>query len=162
MSITAATLFGEEPAARPAAQPGVLSDDWRAEKAYYTIGEVAALFGAPVSQIRFWTNEFALKVRTTSKGDRLYNGVAIARLRAIHRLLRDRGFTIAGAKAELKRGGASTVSADGPSLSPTSKKKKGTPIASGAAGKAANDTEVLRQRLLALRNTLMDLRNRLS
>ncbi|MBL7704956.1 MAG: MerR family transcriptional regulator [Taibaiella sp.] len=72
------------------------------ENKYYTIGEVAALFGVNVSHIRFWTTEFNLKVRTTRKGDRLYNPENIARLRLIHHLVKENGFTIKGAKEKLK------------------------------------------------------------
>ncbi len=72
------------------------------ENKYYTIGEVAALFGVNVSHIRFWTTEFNLKVRTTRKGDRLYNPENIARLRLIHHLVKENGFTIKGAKEQLK------------------------------------------------------------
>ncbi|RYD99798.1 MAG: MerR family transcriptional regulator [Sphingobacteriales bacterium] len=72
------------------------------ENKYYTIGEVAALFVVNVSHIRFWTTEFNLKVRTTRKGDRLYNPENIARLRLIHHLVKENGFTIKGAKDKLK------------------------------------------------------------
>lgn len=69
---------------------------------YYTIGEVAALFAVNVSHIRFWTTEFKLKVRTTRKGDRLYNPENIARLRLIHHLVKENKYTIKGAKEQLK------------------------------------------------------------
>lgn len=72
------------------------------EDKYYTIGEVATLFNVNVSHIRFWTTEFKLKVRTTRKGDRLYNPENIARLRLIHHLVKENGFTIKGAKEKLK------------------------------------------------------------
>lgn len=76
--------------------------EFELEDKYYTIGEVAALFGVNVSHIRFWTTEFNLKVRTTRKGDRLYNPGNIARLRLIHHLVKENGFTIKGAKDKLK------------------------------------------------------------
>ncbi len=71
-------------------------------KQYYSIGEVADMFKVKTSHIRFWTTEFNLKVRTTRKGDRLYNIDQIKELRAIHHLVKERGFTLAGAKAKLK------------------------------------------------------------
>ena len=71
-------------------------------KQYYAIGEVADMFKVKTSHIRFWTTEFNLKVRTTRKGDRLYNMDQIKELRAIHHLVKERGFTLAGAKAKLK------------------------------------------------------------
>lgn len=72
------------------------------ENRYYTIGEVAALFSVNVSHIRFWTTEFKLKVRTTRKGDRLYDPENIARLRLIHHLVKENKYTIKGAKEQLK------------------------------------------------------------
>jgi DNA-binding transcriptional MerR regulator len=76
--------------------------EWKLEKNYYAIGEVAALFGVNTSHIRFWTNEFKLKPRTTRKGDRLYNAGDIAQLRLIHHLVKERKHTIKGAKEKLK------------------------------------------------------------
>jgi DNA-binding transcriptional MerR regulator len=75
---------------------------WQPEKQYYSIGEVATLFEVATSHIRFWTNEFELKVRTTRKGDRLYTPEQIKELRVIYHLVKENGYTIAGAKARLK------------------------------------------------------------
>lgn len=76
--------------------------DWEGEKQYYSIGEVAKIFNVRTSNIRYWTNEFALKVRTTRKGDRLYTPEQIKEIRTIYHLTKERGFTIAGAKGKLK------------------------------------------------------------
>lgn len=76
--------------------------EFNLEDKYYTIGEVAAMFGVNVSHIRFWTTEFNLKVRTTRKGDRLFNPENIARLRLIHHLVKEQKHTIKGAKEKLK------------------------------------------------------------
>jgi DNA-binding transcriptional MerR regulator len=73
-----------------------------ADKNYYTIGETAELFRVRTSHIRFWTIQFALKVRTTRKGDRLYTPENIERLKLIHHLVKEQGYTIAGAKTRLK------------------------------------------------------------
>lgn len=72
------------------------------EKNYYTIGETANKFKVRTSHIRFWTVQFALKVRTTRKGDRLYTPDNIEQLKRIHHLVKEQGFTIAGAKVKLK------------------------------------------------------------
>ncbi len=80
----------------------IIPQDWDGDKQYYSIGEVAALFKVKTSHIRFWTNEFKLKVRTTRKGDRLFTPEQIRELRAIHHLVKERGFTLTGAKAKLK------------------------------------------------------------
>lgn len=71
-------------------------------KQYYSIGEVATLFKVKTSNIRFWTNEFKLKVRTNRKGDRLYTKEQINELRNINHLVKERGFKISGAKSKLK------------------------------------------------------------
>ena len=76
--------------------------DWKADKQYYSIGEVAALFSVNTSHIRFWTKEFDLRVRTTRKGDRLYTPDQIIQLHTIYDLVKERGFTLAGAKAKMK------------------------------------------------------------
>ncbi len=75
---------------------------WNLEDKYYGIGAVAQLFGVNISHIRFWTNEFKLKVRTNKKGDRLYTPELIEKLRWIHHLVKEKGHTIKGAKAQLK------------------------------------------------------------
>jgi DNA-binding transcriptional MerR regulator len=76
--------------------------EWKLDKKYYTIGEVAQLFAVNTSHIRFWTNEFKLKPRTTRKGDRLYSPKDIAELRLIHHLVKEKKHTIKGAREKLK------------------------------------------------------------
>lgn len=76
--------------------------DWTGEKKYYTIGEVAKLFNVRTSNIRYWTKEFGLRVRTTRKGDRLFTPENIKEIRTIYHLVKHRGFTINGAKTKLK------------------------------------------------------------
>ncbi len=104
-----AEVVAEKPVAKqaekqePVAEP--IEDkftDWEGEKQYYSIGEVAKIFNVRTSNIRYWTNEFALKVRTTRKGDRLYTPEQIKEIRTIYHLTKERGFTIAGAKGKLK------------------------------------------------------------
>jgi DNA-binding transcriptional MerR regulator len=73
------------------------------EKLYYPIGEVAEMFGVTTSLLRYWENEFdILKPRKNRKGDRSFTQQDIANLRIIHNLLKERGFTIKGAKKFLK------------------------------------------------------------
>ena len=72
-------------------------------KRYYSIGEVADLFGISKSVIRFWENEFdSLRPHKNSKGDRRFTLQNIEQLRQIHTLVKKRGFTIDGARRELK------------------------------------------------------------
>ena len=73
------------------------------KKLYYSISEVATWFKVNTSQIRFWENEFdILKPRKNRKGDRLFRVEDIKNLVLIHYLLRNRKFSIEGAKDYLK------------------------------------------------------------
>ena len=92
----------EETVGVPSATTDMLAD-WEGSKQYYTIGEVAKLFHVRTSNIRYWTKEFNLKVRTTRKGDRLYTPDQVKEIRTIYHLVKDRRFTISGAKAKLKQ-----------------------------------------------------------
>lgn len=75
--------------------------EWQLDKHYYSIGEVAAMFEVNTSHIRFWTNEFAIKPRTTKKGGRLYSPDDIKHLRLIHHLVKVKKYTIKGAKGKI-------------------------------------------------------------
>ena len=86
-----------------------LLKDFEGEKQYYSIGEVAKLFKVNTSHIRFWTNEFKMKVRTTRKGDRLYTTEQIKELKAIYHLVKERGYPIKGAKTKLKEKRKTTI-----------------------------------------------------
>ena len=73
------------------------------EKLYYSIGEVAAMLGVSKSLIRYWETEFDfLNPRKNRKGDRRFTKENIEQLLIIHHLLKERGFTIDGAKTEIK------------------------------------------------------------
>ena len=72
-------------------------------KLYYTMGEVTALFGVNASQIRFYENEFdILQPKKNRKGNRLFTPEDIDNLKIIFSLLKERGFTLQGAKDFLK------------------------------------------------------------
>jgi len=72
------------------------------EKLYYSIGEVAELLNVPVSTVRFWENEFeVLKPMKNKKGNRMFTPDDIKNLKIIHRLLKEEGMTMQGAKKKL-------------------------------------------------------------
>lgn len=74
------------------------------QKAYYGIGEVAAMFNVNVSLIRNWEIEFdILEPRKNRKGDRFFKPTDIKNLVLIHDLVRRRKFTLEGAKEFLKQ-----------------------------------------------------------
>ena len=73
------------------------------EKLFYNIGEVAEAFNVNPSLIRYWEKEFEiLNPKKTLKGTRKYNSVDIINLKLIYNLLKNRGFTIEGAKEKIK------------------------------------------------------------
>ncbi|MGN6491295.1 MAG: MerR family transcriptional regulator [Agriterribacter sp.] len=74
------------------------------KKQYYGIGEVAEMFGLNTSLLRYWETEFdILKPRKNRKGDRHFRPEDIKNLTLIHHLLRQRKYTIEGAKEYLKK-----------------------------------------------------------
>lgn len=82
------------------------------EKLYYPISEVATWFRVNTSLLRYWENEFdVLKPRKTRKGDRLFRVEDIQYLKQIYFLLREKKFSIEGAKAYLKNNKPGTVPA---------------------------------------------------
>jgi DNA-binding transcriptional MerR regulator len=73
------------------------------EKLYFTIGEVAQMFNVNTSHIRFWSKEFeVIRPATNKKGNRLYTQSDIENFRKIYHLVKEKGFTLKGAKSELK------------------------------------------------------------
>ncbi|RFM35903.1 MerR family transcriptional regulator [Chitinophaga silvisoli] len=73
------------------------------DKQYYSISEVATMFKVNTSLIRYWENEFdILQPKKNRKGDRLFRQEDIQHLKLIYHLLRERKYTIEGAKQKLK------------------------------------------------------------
>ena len=73
------------------------------EKRYYKIGEVAKAFSVNTSLIRFWEKEFdIIKPKKSKKGNRLFTPDDIANFKLIFNLVKERGFTLDGAKQKLK------------------------------------------------------------
>ena len=73
-------------------------------KLYYSIGEVAEMFGVTTSLIRYWESEFTfLRPKKNRKGDRQFTKKDIQYLEKIYHLVKERGFTLEGAKKELKK-----------------------------------------------------------
>jgi DNA-binding transcriptional MerR regulator len=77
--------------------------DTETVKLYYTIGEVSKMFNVNASLIRFWEKEFeVLQPKKNKKGNRLFTAEDVENLRIIFHLVKERGFTLNGAKAKLK------------------------------------------------------------
>lgn len=72
-------------------------------KLYYTMGEVTAMFDVNASQIRFYEKEFdILQPKKNKKGNRLFTQEDIANLKIIFNLVKDKGFTLQGAREYLR------------------------------------------------------------
>jgi DNA-binding transcriptional MerR regulator len=80
------------------------------EKIFYSISEVAEMFGVTTSNVRFWENEFdILKPQKNAKGNRLFTKEDIENLKIIYHLLKERGMTIKGAQKKLKDNREDTI-----------------------------------------------------
>ena len=74
------------------------------EKLYYAMGEVAKILGVNASLIRFWEKEFdIIQPKKNKKGNRLFTRQDLDNLLLIQRLVKERGFTLQGAKDKLKQ-----------------------------------------------------------
>jgi DNA-binding transcriptional MerR regulator len=70
---------------------------------YYTMGEVAILFDVNQSLIRFYEKEFdILQPKKNKKGNRYFTPEDIENLKLIFHLIKDKGYTLSGAKEYLK------------------------------------------------------------
>jgi len=73
------------------------------DKLYYKIGEVAKAFGVKTSLIRYWEKEFkTLHPKKNKNGSRLYTQKDVEALKHIYHLVKEKGFTLDGAKQKLK------------------------------------------------------------
>lgn len=110
-------------------------EDFETEKLYYTMGEVTKMFDVNPSLIRFWEKEFDLiQPKKNKKGNRLFTQADLEIFRTIYELVKQKGYTLQGAKASLKK-------------------------AKGVI--APEENEVLVDRLKRIREELLEIRNSL-
>jgi len=84
--------------------------DLNPDKRYYSIGELAKAFSVNASLIRFWDKEFdILKPKKNAKGNRMFTPEDVKNLQLIYHLVKERGFTLEGAKTHLKEGQKKTL-----------------------------------------------------
>jgi DNA-binding transcriptional MerR regulator len=75
------------------------------EKLFYSIGEVADMFNVNASLIRFWEKEFdVISPSKNKKGNRLFTKKDIENFKLIFHLVKEKGYTLQGAKDKLKNG----------------------------------------------------------
>lgn len=80
------------------------------DKRYFSIGELAKAFDVNASLIRFWDKEFdILKPKKNAKGNRMFTPEDVKNLQVIYHLVKERGFTLEGAKTHLKEGQKKTL-----------------------------------------------------
>jgi DNA-binding transcriptional MerR regulator len=73
------------------------------DKLYFRIGEVSRLCGLPSYVLRFWETEFnQLKPSKSGTGQRMYRKIDVENVLRIKKLLYDQGFTIAGARQQMR------------------------------------------------------------
>jgi DNA-binding transcriptional MerR regulator len=82
----------------------------KSAKLYYSIGEVSKMFDVNTSLIRFWEKEFSiLKPKKNAKGNRLFTQKDVDNLHIIYNLVKERGFTLEGAKKKLKENKSDSI-----------------------------------------------------
>ena len=80
------------------------------EKLYYTIGEVAKMLNVTTSLVRFWEKEFdIIQPKKNKKGNRLFRPDDVKNLHTIYHLVKERGFTLQGAKTKLSQNKEDTI-----------------------------------------------------
>jgi DNA-binding transcriptional MerR regulator len=73
------------------------------QKQYFSISEVASMLGVNASLLRFWEKEFKqINPKTNARGKRSYNSKDIELIRSVYVLVKDKGFTLDGARKALK------------------------------------------------------------
>ena len=90
-------------AARLKAKPGRATEVVVPDKLYFRIGEVSRICRLPAYVLRFWETEFPqLKPVKSSTGQRMYRRKDVEAVLRIRKLLYEEGFTIAGARQQLR------------------------------------------------------------
>lgn len=78
-------------------------------KLYYRIGEVSDIVGVQPHVLRYWETEFrSIRPQKSSKGQRVYSRRDVEKLLKVKDLLKNQGFTIAGARKRLSEVAPST------------------------------------------------------
>ncbi len=80
------------------------------EKIYYSIGEVSRMFDVNTSLIRFWEKEFdIIQPHRNKKGNRMFTKEDVDNFHIIYHLVKERGFTLQGAKDKLNENKTDTI-----------------------------------------------------
>lgn len=84
-------------------QPHPMLNKDKQLKIYYSIGEVAQMFGITESTLRFWEKEFPqLTPKKAGRNVRQYRKEDIETVKLIYHLVKERGMTLPGARQRMK------------------------------------------------------------
>lgn len=97
-----------QPLTKALTKMATLPTEWT--KRYYSIGEVAAIFEINTSTLRFWEKEFPeLRPNKNVRGIRKYTPENMETVRRIYHLVKERGFTLKGARQKYKQNPSEVV-----------------------------------------------------
>lgn len=78
-------------------------------KLYYSIGEVAEMFGVTETLLRYWEKEFpSLAPKKSNRNIRQYTKDDVEEVRLVHNLVKVRGMKLAAAREALKKNKSGT------------------------------------------------------
>ncbi len=136
-------------------------------KLYYRIGEVSQIVGVQPHVLRYWESEFrTIRPQKSNKGQRVYSRRDVEKLLHVKDLLKNQGFTIAGARKQLTtKQSASEVqlpAATSARLSSVSERvAESTAVSADPASAPATSAKGLRRALVALRAEMREMLNEL-
>lgn len=79
-------------------------------KLFYSISEVAQMFGVNESLLRYWEKEFPqITPKKGSRGIRQYRKEDVETIRLIYHLVKEKGMTLPGARQKLKDNKETTI-----------------------------------------------------
>ena len=130
------------------------------QKQYFSISEVAQMFGVNASLLRFWEKEFKqIQPKTNARGKRSYSRKDIEIIKSIYILVKEQGFTLEGAKKALsaRKGASAEAGAVAKKVAKETSvvTKKSTPSLDEKSRKEVVDRlKKLRAQLLAIREEM--------
>ncbi|MAO47051.1 MAG: transcriptional regulator [Crocinitomicaceae bacterium] len=130
------------------------------QKQYFSISEVAQMFGVNASLLRFWEKEFKqIQPKTNARGKRSYNRKDIEIIKSIYVLVKEQGFTLEGAKKALsaRKGASAEAGAVAKKVAKETSvfAKKSTPSLNEKSRKEVVDRlKMIRAQLLAIRDEI--------
>jgi DNA-binding transcriptional MerR regulator len=124
----------------------------RMKKRKFRIGELAKQLQVERFVVRFWEKEFSLKTSRSTGGQRFYEEKDLEAFKYIKELLYEKGFTISGAKKQLKTMKKTT------SIRPSRKTTLDSNQENKKQSMEQEKIEVLSQQIIDLKNKLRELR----